>query len=313
MDNNSGILIQVTAAYERLRQEAQDRADFYYRAAMRSADFRTAEDKLKSLTVDIAREEYALKKSGGAQEKLDKLRAERERCTAQRKAALHKLGIKERDLSPAYSCKKCKDTGFVGLKPCACYKKKLSEIVLGKLDANPTLPSFTQDAAEKSPDLEKTYALMKEYCNKFPDVKIRNFLFTGRTGAGKSFLAGCMARELRNRGYNAIYLSSFALNNLMLKYHTSFESDRNLYLDIVNTCDFLVIDDLGTEPILKNVTGEYLLGIVTERLLTGKHTVVTTNLTPAEILERYNERIFSRLTEKKASRVIEFTADNLRK
>ena len=98
----------------------------------------------------------------------------------------------------------------------------------------------------------------------------------------------------------------------MLKYHTSFSSDRNLYLDIVNTCDFLVIDDLGAEPVLQNVTNEYLLGIITERLRQGKHTVVTTNLTPEEIQEKYNDRIFSRLTEKKFSRAVEFPEDNLR-
>lgn len=312
MDQNSGLLIQISAEYERLRTLASDRADYYYQLAMRSAAFRNAEDKLKSLTVDVAREEYAVGKGTGSEKKLASLRAEQEKATAARKAALHKLGIKEKDLKPQYSCKKCKDTGFVGLKPCACYKKKLAQIVLERVGATVTLPSFTQDNADKSETLEKLYAKMKDYCNKFPDVKIRNFLFFGKTGTGKSYLAGCMARELTNRGYNAIFLSSFALGNLMLKYHTSFSSDRNLYLDIVNTCDFLVIDDLGAEPVLQNVTNEYLLGIITERLRQGKHTVVTTNLTPEEIQEKYNDRIFSRLTEKKFSRAVEFPEDNLR-
>ena len=55
------------------------------------------------------------------------------------------------------------------------------------------------------------------------------------------------------------------MNNLFLSYHTSFGAEKSSYLDTVLDPDVLVIDDLGTEPILKNVTLEYLYLILSER------------------------------------------------
>ncbi len=63
-------------------------------------------------------------------------------------------------------------------------------------------------------------------------------------------------------------------------------------------CDVLVIDDLGTESTLKNVTKEYLYTVINERWLHGKTTVITTNLTPAELMNRYGESIASRILDK---------------
>lgn len=74
----------------------------------------------------------------------------------------------------------------------------------------------------------------------------------------------------------------------------------------------LVIDDLGTEPMLKNVTVEYLLLVLEERQTRGRATVITTNLTGENILNRYGERIYSRLSHKQYSMMIEMKGNDLR-
>ena len=63
----------------------------------------------------------------------------------------------------------------------------------------------------------------------------------------------------------------------------------------------LIVDDLGTEPIFKNVTKEYLYLLLSERSRLNKLTVISTNLGPQELMNRYNERIFSRLFNKRES------------
>ena len=62
----------------------------------------------------------------------------------------------------------------------------------------------------------------------------------------------------------------------------------------------LLIDDLGTEPMMRNITVEYLFTLLNERALNKRHTVIATNLTPPLLKERYGERIMSRLSDTKA-------------
>ena len=72
-------------------------------------------------------------------------------------------------------------------------------------------------------------------------------------------------------------------------------------LDEFFDCDLLVLDDLGTEPMLKNVTVECLMILIGEREKNSKHTIFTTNLDQKQILIRYGERVLSRLLNKSNS------------
>ena len=83
-------------------------------------------------------------------------------------------------------------------------------------------------------------------------------------------------------------------------------------LSPLTDCDLLVIDDLGTEQIYKNVTLEYLLSTISERILAQKHTIITTNLTPEELLDRYGDRLYSRLMDKRIGRAIKFPDTDFR-
>lgn len=80
----------------------------------------------------------------------------------------------------------------------------------------------------------------------------------------------------------------------------------------VLTAEMLVIDDLGTEPRYNNVTCEYLLMVLEERVAKGLVTVVTTNLSSDRIMKQYNERVYSRMFDKRRSLAIEFEGDDLR-
>ena len=76
------------------------------------------------------------------------------------------------------------------------------------------------------------------------------------------------------------------------------------------TCPLLLIDDLGTEPVLRNITVEYLFLLLNER--EGMATVTATNLTPAQLMNRYGERVCSRLLDKRQSEVILLKGQDLR-
>ena len=131
------------------------------------------------------------------------------------------------------------------------------------------------------------------YCNNF-NLDSSSYVFYGKCGVGKTFLAECIANELQKK-FDVLYLNSFELNNLFIKYHTAPLEEKNFYFSSLINSDLVIIDDLGTEPIYNKVTLEYLYLFLSERTKNNKPFIITTNLSPKEILARYGERIFARI------------------
>lgn len=61
--------------------------------------------------------------------------------------------------------------------------------------------------------------------------------------------------------------------------------------------DLLIVDDLGTE-VANTFTNAEIFNIINTRLIEGKKTIISTNLTPKEISDIYTDRVFSRILEK---------------
>ena len=81
-------------------------------------------------------------------------------------------------------------------------------------------------------------------------------------------------------------------------------------LELMTTAEVLVIDDLGTEPMLKNISIEYLMAVLNHRSAKKLPYAVATNLTMAQLMERYGERIVSRLMDR--ARLVQLTGQDLR-
>ena len=102
------------------------------------------------------------------------------------------------------------------------------------------------------------------------------------------------------------------MNNTFLNYHISFDPNRDQIIKPYLESQVLIIDDLGSEPMIKNVTCEYLYLILNERMLNNLPTIITTNLDLRDILAHYGERVFSRISNKKLSLLINLENDDLR-
>ena len=74
----------------------------------------------------------------------------------------------------------------------------------------------------------------------------------------------------------------------------------------------LVLDDLGSEPVIPNVSFEWLFAVINERTLAGLATVCSTNLTLSQLQTRYDDRFMSRLCDKNTTLVLHLTGENLR-
>lgn len=204
--------------------------------------------------------------------------------------------INSAKLTPHYDCPICKDTGMNGGKICACVIKELNKKLSTKSSSQTKFHSFNELNKNLMDDTEqKAYAHIIDWCKKYPEkINKININIVGPAGCGKTFMMECVANELIERGYLVCFKTMFELNELARLYHIgkSYEFSDCMKADV------LLIDDLGTEPILRNVTKEYLYNIINTRQINNLVTIISTNLSPDDILDRYDERIFSRLTNK---------------
>ncbi len=230
---------------------------------------------------------------------------------------LKKVDLKIQDLKVVPSCSECNDTGFVKNKMCKCYKKLLNEKLLENSGLSKSkLPSFKSVNFEVFnnnvlDNVKKLYSFAENYTNKENPEK--TFVtICGKVGVGKTYLTECMLNEYIKQNKFVQFITSFELNNIFLNYHLANIENKKEILDYILNCDVLVIDDLGTENILKNVTVEYLYLIISERQRNKKITIITTNLNPNEISEKYDERIFSRLCDKQNCYLFNFEGSDLR-
>ena len=281
------------------------------KTARQNAEFLKNEIEIRSIQIDIAKSQTEAERN--------KLQTKLKALEKERKDILKKIGFGEKDLLPKYTCKECNDTGVVLGKKCKCFRNILLFKMLKECGVEPKeLASFDDFKTDFSSDEKQNRELssykkfLQSIVEKFPGQKTKTITVCGTPGTGKTFGAKCLLREILKKGEPACFLSAFEMNSMFLKYHTAFVEDKNAIFDAILSPELLIVDDLGTEPLLKNVTKEYLYVLVTERQASGKTTVFTTNLGPDHLLERYGERVFSRITDKSQSRLIKLEGKDLR-
>lgn len=220
----------------------------------------------------------------------------------QRSLLLKNAGFPENWLDVRYSCKKCEDKGFVNGIMCDCFKELLKSLEYEKLCSN--LPvnncrfdnfklDYYPEGVGTSPRrrMESVLDFCKTYAAEFSQ-KSSSLLLYGHTGLGKTHLSLAIAGKVVETGHGVIYSSAQNLFNKLEKEKFG-RSDGNTEENILG-CDLLIIDDLGAE-FTTQFTVSALYNIVNFRELEGKPTIISTNLTPEQLLSTYSERIASRI------------------
>ena len=293
-----------------LREFRESEREWAYNAALSHPEFKALEDERRELIKEIASDTFNGLIADEKQANYDKIVCKLKELSARM------------DIDPfhiQYDCPVCKDTGHTNGKICACVKQTLFE-KLRKLSGIDNKLFYTfemhSEALFKGTSQEKRinnlYTFLKKYSADFPDVKHLNITLSGGTGTGKTFALTALANAVIEKGFMTCYLTAFDMHNAFMKYHISPLDEKSLYLDNLLNADLLVIDDLGTEPVFKNVTLEYLYLLITERTKRVLATCISTNLQPDGIIDRYGQRIFSRLMDKSNSLLIDMNGDDLR-
>ena len=218
---------------------------------------------------------------------------------------LAKAGLPENYLELQYRCPLCRDTGYVGEAPsrfCECFEKNLrmKQFEDGSM-AGVREQNFDTFDANYIPEENGQRALLlnvrdrcEQYADKFPNLRILNLVLSGASGLGKTFLLNCIYERVVSRGHSALRVSAYRMFEAMRKQHLSNSADEQTFQQLIDA-PLLLIDDLGSEPMMRNITVEYLFTLLNERLAAKRHTVVATNMSRDQVMAHYGERVASRL------------------
>lgn len=282
-------------------ETAQRNRDIFY---LRFPRARELERKLSDTALKAAK---AVLGGEDAKARLLRLKEENQSLQEELKVLLKEAGLPEGALEPRYDCPRCRDTGFVDGRMCSCMKSLLREQAYARLNAlTPlslsTFESFTLDYYPEKPSSESGRSpreAMREIltnCRRYAEtfsLSSQNLLMQGSTGLGKTHLSLAIANEVLGKGFGVIYCSvSNILSKLEAEHFGREESGDTESL--LQNCDLLILDDLGTE-FKSSFFASTAYGIVNTRLLTQKPTIISTNLSMRELQDRYSDRFASRI------------------
>lgn len=239
---------------------------------------------------------------------------------------LRKNGLREDALSPVYTCPICHDEGYLyepSRHMCACFEAELNRRMIKELGLDKQEPQTFERFNDKlfSDEPIPPYGVSQRqvmirnrnlclaYADSFPKTPTRDMLFIGQSGLGKTYLLQAIAHRVAERGVLPFYVSAYRLFETARKAY--FENDPEQMSALMNA-PLLLIDDLGTEPLMANITITQLFNLLNERQIAERHTVISTNLDIPELRERYTERITSRLLDGLGCKKLTFIGEDIR-
>lgn len=212
-------------------------------------------------------------------------------------------GYPENFLQPVFDCPDCKDTGYVQGQKCHCFRQAEIALLYEQSNLKQVLEKEnfnTLSYAFFEGDTLASYRKAVEKCKNFAGnfkTSYQNLFFYGTVGTGKTFLTNCIAKECIEQGCSVIYFSAANLFDLLSRNAYNFKNQEEMSSLCSNlySCDLLVIDDLGTET-ASAFTLSHFFTCLNERLLRKKSIIISTNLSLEDCRNRYQDRIFSRIT-----------------
>ena len=310
----SDIMREILSEYERKRdwqeRDKQRRIDEVYKKipAIRKID----EDILK---IGIGMSRHIIGNPNGYLEAVNAAKKNIEAFKMEKAYLLTESNIPPDFMDIKYFCNNCKDSGYLDNgEKCHCLKQALVSRAYKMSNLENTLKkenfktfninvfsdkSFEGESMTPRENMKDIVGIAEGFIGNFDENNGENLLFYGTTGLGKTFLCNCIAKVLLDKNKIVIYQTAFTILDILERRRFGKDKDdlNDFKYDLLFDADLLIIDDLGTE-VSNTFTNAEVFNIVNTRLISGKKTIISTNLTPKEITEIYTDRVFSRILDK---------------
>ena len=312
MAYDANVLRRATERLDRERRERQERTE---RLRALAYSRQPALEKLdRELQGTMAQLVAAALRQG--EDPAQAVRQVRDRNLAlqrERAGLLADLGLAEDALDDRPACPLCNDTGWQGAKMCRCLRElctqeqiaELSKLLdLGEQSFETFQVDYYSDVywPDKGTSPRERMEMIKDICYnyavKFDRFFTKNLFLSGPPGLGKTFLSACIARTVSEGGHSVVYdtaaniFAQFEARKFQRDSQDGQEArdETRRYLN----CDLLILDDLGSE-LTTQFTQSVLYELINARLVAGRHTVISSNLSMEEAARRYSPQIASRL------------------
>lgn len=306
MSYSQEVYSRATEMLERRKEKATMEAQFRFdEISAKIPELESIQQKLSNIGLSISK---VFLFSDDKKADMEKLMEESLKLQDEKKKLLVKYGYDENALNITYHCPDCKDTGFIGSRRCKCHKELLKNIERENLSKIAPLDDCTFDAfkTEYYPDVdraERIRANCLKYATNFT-TNSKSIIFYGGTGLGKTHLSLAIANVAINRGYSVVYGTAQNILNDLQNENFGRTDNIRYYERAVLNCDLLIIDDLGTEFKSAYTVAE-LYNIINSRILAKLPTIISTNSTPQELEEKYDQRVTSRIIGEYAPLVLQ--------
>ena len=306
------LLARARERLERQRQENRDEQQRRLeRVCARVPEIREIDAAMRGQMAELVKLLFSHKCDNA--ERIQDLRAENLELQTRRKQLLKAHGWPETYLDEIVSCPKCRDTGLLpGGAFCECvdrlYNQELTKELSGLLrHGDERFDRFDLTLYSELPDpgrgispraiMEVNLAICKRFAEAFPQVS-SNLLMQGGTGLGKTYLSACVAREVAAKGFSVCYDTASSALDAFERQKFSRDPAESEAAEVrvkrMLSCDLMILDDLGTEMIT-SLSVSALYTLLNTRLVAGKRSIISTNLTDEELQKKYTPQICSRL------------------
>ena len=251
-----------------------------------------------------------LSKNGDVRANIEKIRDQNLRHQKELKTLLKQFSLPEDYLEIEYSCTLCCDCGVHDGNRCKCVTELLDKFAVEKLNeqCKIKLGSFADFDLSYYPEsydyrgnkinarekMAENLKFCMNYVRDFNENSPGLFLY-GATGLGKTFLSGCIAREILNKGYSVAFDSIQNYLRDIENEQFGRSDEKTDTLQTLLNADLVILDDLGSE-FTTGFSSSAIYNIINTRLNMGKPTIVSSNLSFDEMEKKYDDRIISRLT-----------------
>lgn len=172
-------------------------------------------------------------------------------------------------------CSKCKtprvyinkENNFATHTVCECQSKEYTKNVeLSKLENRyarlkelSLMGKKYENASFEKLDMERPESFVqavnrcKKYCDNWEEVKTKGlgiYIF-GDVGTGKTHLTCCIGNELMRKGVSVLFTSFIEISKRLLDAYGN-RGERGRIIKELSEVDLLILDDIGTEKLIKN-------------------------------------------------------------
>jgi DNA replication protein DnaC len=295
--------------YEQTRRANEDALAERLKAIyMRHPRLREIENELKQLGIEITH--AVLKNPSNYESVTSSFEAVSKQLLRERAYLLTENDIPLDYILLKYDCDLCKDTGYLGgNKRCQCFNQKMIDYLYEMSNIRTRIEKENLNAfridifsdqlidgnRSQKDNISQILSAVEQYIYQFNSKTSPNMFFYGPTGQGKTFFCSSIAKSLLDRGHLIVYQTAFKLIDVIEKHHFGQKNalTREKY-QLLFDAELLIIDDLGTE-FNNSFTNTEIFNIINGRLLSGRPTIISTNLSLKDIEKVYGPRVSSRI------------------